>query len=127
MTREEAVIRDIIGPERVDIRPLAGAVAEMEHTLFTRRIAMDDVLVTKHIYPEVAKRMELGPSSAARRIERLANRCWDRLDGEQMQKYIGRLLRNRGTPCDLIVYLAYYCCSGKPFYEAVFEEPALLF
>ena len=40
MTREEAVIRDIIGPERVDIRPLAGAVAELE----------PDVIVCHHLY-----------------------------------------------------------------------------
>ena len=127
MTKEEAVIRDIIGPELVDVQSLACAIEKMERVLFTERIPMSKVQVTKRIYPQVAKRLGLGLKTAARQVERQSNRCWDAMDEERMLKYIGRVLRSPAPPSMMITYLAYYCYYGEAFYEVVFTEPTLSF
>lgn len=83
MTKTETVLRSIFGSCRSDIRPLAYAVDIAIELMFVQGIPMDDILVTNDIYPDVAKRIRkksgAHPSakSASRRIERLANKCWD--------------------------------------------------
>jgi len=55
MTNTEAIIRTILGPIRRDTRPLACSVDCLSELLFVQKIPMDEIMVTKDIYPEVAK------------------------------------------------------------------------
>lgn len=124
----ETLIRSILGPIRPDVRPLAEAVDLVRKLLFTDGIPMDDIHVTKMVYPPVAKRLHMKPSSLARRIERLANRCWDTMrERDLSEQYIGEGIRDIQAPSDLLFYLAFYIQFGKPFYQIVALEPALLF
>ena len=67
MTKTEAVIRSIMGVTRADIRPLAYAVDIAAELMFVHKISMDDLFVTDHIYPDVAKRLRqtLGTSTSS--------------------------------------------------------------
>lgn len=58
MTESERLLRSILGPTRSDIRPLAFAIAVAEELLFNQGLAMDDVQITKQIYPMVARQFE---------------------------------------------------------------------
>jgi len=85
MTKTEAVIRSILGAVRADIRPLAYAVDIAINRMFIQKIPMDDIYVTDDIYPDVAKFVKnrrgkpSSPETVSRRIERMANLCWDTL------------------------------------------------
>ena len=57
MTNTEAIIRTILGPIRRDTRPLACSVDCLSELLFVQKIPMDEIMVTKDIYPEVAKQL----------------------------------------------------------------------
>lgn len=127
MTKEAALIREIFGPGRKGTQALASAVREAGKLLFEERIAMDDILVTKDIYPEVAKQLGKGSRNIARQVERLANQCWDGMDGKQKRKYIGKDLKDIRAPKDMIFYLAFYVRFRQGFYKVLEKEPELLF
>ena len=129
MTKTEAIIRSILGPVRLDIRPLAHAVDLAIDILFTQKIAMDDIRVTKDIYPVVAKQLKKKTGAVSRKVERLANLCWDVLTQDQDRKIeiIGNQRHEIRAPSEMIFYLAFYAHFGKPFFEVVSREPSLLF
>ena len=101
ITEETALILEIFGPGRKGIQALASAVCEAGKLLFEERVAMDDILVTKDIYPKVASRLGKDRRNVARQIERLANQCWDGMDGAQKRKYIGKELKDIRAPRDM--------------------------
>ena len=128
MTKTEAVIRLILGAAGPDIRPLAYAVDAAITLMFVQKIPMDD------IYPHVAKLvrnrrgMPSSPKTVSRRIERLANLCWDTLVSRNLVlQYLGAPLENIRAPKDMIFYLAFYIYLDTPFFIAIRKQPALLF
>ena len=88
MTKEEILIRSILGPIRGGVRTFACAVEITSRLLFEEDMAQDDILVTKHVYPEVARKTEKSYMAVARQLERMGNLCWDRLGKKERE--IGR-------------------------------------
>lgn len=134
MTKTEVLIRSILGAVRMDIRPLAYAVDVAVDLMFVQKIPMEDIFVTRDIYPEVAVRMQKEPqgvpsnAAVARRIERLANECWDTLVARGLvMTYIGEPIGDIRAPRDLIFYLAFYIYFEKPFFAAIQQRPELMF
>ena len=127
MTKEEILIRSILGPIRGGVRTFACAVEITSRLLFEEDMAQDDILVTKHVYPEVARKTEKSYMAVARQLERMGNLCWDRLGKKERDLYIGKQLRDIHAPRDMLFYLAFYCHFDKPYYEVLEENPELLF
>lgn len=128
MTKSELLIRSILGAVRADIRPLAYAIDIAEELLFARHISMNDIRVTKDVYPEAARRVKRSATATARCIERLANLCWDALLEKDLSlRYIGRPLSDIRAPRDVVIYLAFYLHFSRPFFEVIADEPALIF
>ena len=134
MTKTEAVIRSILGAARADIRPLVHAVDITIDLLFTQGIPMDDIHVTDDIYPAAARLVKdrcgkpASPGAVARRIERLANLCWDTLVSRNLVlEYLGAPLESIRAPRDMIFYLAFYIYFDAPFFTVIQQRPALLF
>ncbi len=134
MTKPEAVIRSILGAARPDIRPMAYAVDAAISLMFVQKIPMDDIYVTDDIYPDVAKLVRnrrgkpSSPKTVSRRIERLANLCWDTLVARKLVlEYLGAPPENIRAPRDMIFYLAFYIYLDTPFFIAIQKQPALLF
>ncbi len=127
MMKETALIHAIFGPGKKGTRALVCAVFGAGKLLFEENVAMDDILVTKDIYPKVANRLEKDGRSVARQVERLCNQCWDSMDCLQKKKYIGKELKDIRAPKDMIFYLAFYVRFRKGFYEILEEHPGLLF
>ena len=134
MTETSIVIRSILGPIRGNISALTYAVDAAIDLMFVQNIPMDDIMVTKDIYPVVAEMLRnrngSSPSIAAvsRRIERLANQCWDALVARNLvEEYIGAPIKDISAPRDMIFYLAFYVYLDMPFYIAIREQPVLLF
>lgn len=125
MTKEEQVIRSILGVCRSNTRMLVYAVQEAERLLFFEKIPLDDIRITKDIYPAVAERTGKRHQAVARQIERLGNLCWDSMDEVQKKTYIGKSLKDIQAPRDMVFYLAFYCHFGKSYYEVIQEEMAL--
>lgn len=134
MTKTETVIRSILGATRADIRPPAYSVDIAIHLMFFERIPMDDIYVTDDIYPKAAKLVKnrrgrpSTPKTVSRRIERLANLCWDTLVARNLVlEYLGAMLEDIRAPRDMIFYLAFYVYLDTPFFIAIQNQPALLF
>lgn len=127
MNNAEILLRAILGPVRSDLRPLAFAVEITDDILFSQHISMNDFLVTKQVYPEVAKLTHSTPNSTSRRIERLAHLCWDSLRQQDLVAYyLGRVPSYPPDPCTLIVFLAVYSHLNIPFFDAIEQYPFLL-
>ncbi len=122
MTKEEILIREIIGPGRNEIRGFVCAIQEAKKLLFGERISREDIYVTRDIYPAVARQTNKKAKTAARQIERVGNLCWDSLDRNLKMKYIGRVLNDIRSPHDMIFYLAYYSHYEKPYFLVLSEE-----
>ncbi len=128
MASSEVILRRILGPIRSSIRPLVLAVDITRSLLFQLHIAMDDIKVTKHIYPSVAKLLGQSQSAVTKSIERLTHICWDSMAEQELTEfYIGRDLRQMPTPREFLTYMAVYSELETPFFHAIEEYPDILF
>ncbi len=120
MTKTERTIYAILGPTRYNIFPLVCAVDQVMHLLFECKVAMEDILVSKDVYPAVARDIQKTPASVARQIERLANLCWATMkESGEAECYIGKNLRDIHAPSEILYYLAFYIYFDKPFFKVV--------
>ena len=128
MANSEVILRRILGPIRSNIRPLVLAVDITGSLLFQLHIAMDDIKVTKHVYPGVAKLLGQSQSAVTKSVERLTRICWDSMEEQELTEfYIGRQLRQMPAPREFLTYLAVYSELDTPFFTAIEEYPHLLF
>ena len=98
MTESERLLRSILGPTRSDIRPLAFAIAVAEELLFNQGLAMDDVQITKQIYPMVARQFRKTDNAAAKCVERLSRLCWEAMVAQDLvAQYLGRAIQQSPT------------------------------
>lgn len=126
ITKEEILIRNILGPSTSNIRPLAAAVRIIKELLFVKRIPQDEILMTSDVYSPVAFELQRMPKTTARQIERAANLCWNAMTDEQKRTYIGRELADIDAPRDILFYLAYYSQFEKPYYVLMKEQNTFL-
>lgn len=127
MNRTEVVIRSLVGATRRSIRPLSCAVDLIAGLLFMQGVPMDEIRVTKQVYPQVAKRLGIRVGAASRRVARLTSFCWDRGERARLEQIVGRCLRTCPPPRDMLVYLAVYTYLGRSFLDAVREMPDRFF
>ena len=106
MANSEVILRRILGPIRSNIRPLVLAVDITRSLLFQLHIAMDDIKVTKHVYPGVAKLLGQSQSAVTKSVERLTRICWDSMEEQELTEfYIGRQLRQMPAPRSISAWL----------------------
>lgn len=117
ITKEDKLLRSILGPSPLDIRPLSYSFRQLKELVFEQGFPVDDIRLERNIYSPVARPLDRSSSTVARSVELLANRCWNSMDAEQKQKYIGRYLEDITGPKDLVIYFAYYCHYGKNYYD----------
>ena len=127
MSKTEMIIRSVLGPSGGDIRPMAVASDIFAKRMFEEHIHMDDIQLTKDIYPSAAAILGKKPKSVGRKVERIANRCWDYGDRRRLIEIAGRELLTPPTVKDCLIYFAFYSYKGIPFFEAIDQEPSLLF
>ena len=113
------LLRLIAGAARINLKPLACTIEYCEKLLFELKMDENDILVTKHLYPDVAKRLRMTSTAVSRSVERAGNYCWDRMTPDQKHRFIGRNLDDISSIAEFIVYLAYYIHHGKPYFEVM--------
>lgn len=123
MTKEEALVRSIVGPVRSEVRVYACAIEVTGRLLFLENMALDEIRVTRHVYPEVAAKMGKSLQAVSRQLERIGNLCWDCIGEEGQKKYIGRKIKDIRAPRDMLFYLAYYCHFRAPYFEILTKGP----
>ena len=108
MTKTETLLRALLGPVREDIRPLAAVVDYVAGLLFVEKMQLDDVRITKRVYPAVAKQLGKPATAISRSVERLTGRCWSDGDPELLQTILGRKVLAPYSPRETVICLAYY-------------------
>ncbi len=58
ITKTEIILRSIFGASGQNLRPLAHAIDIAGELMFMQQVLMDDILVTKDIYIDAAKRYD---------------------------------------------------------------------
>jgi len=113
------LIRYILGYTSCDLRPLTFSIAETADLLFEKNLPWDELRITKHIYPAVAKKLNKKAAAISRSAERLANKVWEQMDEQKQLEYIGRIVPDIHSTSDLVVYLAYYVYWDTPYFEMI--------
>lgn len=119
MTKEESLVRKVIGTGkagRLDSRIFAYAVSLAREKMFREKIPMEEILVTKSIYPKAGKQYGKSAKAAARQIERMGNRCWESMTPEERERYLGEKDRFP-APMEMVLLLGCYCEYGKSYKE----------
>ena len=120
MSKSEAVIRRILGTERINVLPLSYAIEITAHCLLIQHMRMDDWMMERDVYSVAAKRLHKDPVTVTRNITRAANRCRDKIKAEGWSgRYIGEMVKDIGDPNMMIKYLAYYAYYDRPYYEVI--------
>lgn len=127
MTRSEALVRSVLGPCRRGIRPFVFAVELVIEHSFAIDYPIEDLQVTKVIYPEVARLLKMKRESVGRQIERIANDCWDRGDRARLNEILGTELPFCPPPREMLFYFAAYAYYGLPFHEVMKQQLAAIF
>jgi len=118
VTQSELLVSRVLGLSRSDIRPMACSLDVLVELLFVERIPLGDILVTKHVYPKVARRLEKSHSAVARSTERMANRWWDKAMAQnRIPEFIGRPLDEIPSVCEILCYLAFFLYHGESFFS----------
>ncbi len=130
MQSANSLVRSIFGFSRCNIWPLVRCVEIAYELMFIYGRSRNSIQVTKDIYPDVAKELySKRYRTVVRQIERLCNRCWDRVRGDEylLDKILGNHSRELEAPSEIIFLLACYMRYEKPFQEVLEQEPALTF
>ena len=110
MSKSEAVIRRILGTERINVLPLSYAIEITAHCLFIQHMRMDDLMMERDVYSVAAKRLHKDPVTVTR----------DKIKAEGWSgRYIGEMVKDIGDPNMMIKYLAYYAYYDRPYYEVI--------
>lgn len=122
MSKSEILIRSILGPSRLSIRPMAYSLDRAEELLFQEHRSMEELYITKDIYPAVAQRLNMRTSNIAKRTEVVAKCCWKAMaDKGLLEQYIGDAGTAPLAPHQVVYYLAYYLHYGRSFHEVMKE------
>jgi len=119
MTRSEALVRSVLGPCRRGIRPFVCAIDRTIEHSFAINSPIEDLQVSKVVYTEVARHLNISWGAATRQIERIANDCWARGNRERLNEIFGRPLPSRPPPRDMLFYFAAYTFYGVSFHELI--------
>ena len=84
----------------------------------------EDVLVTKDVYPVVAKEILCSLETTERAIYRCVEACWFGGENDALNQIIGRTLPVKPKPSEMILYCAYYLTYDTPYHSAA-TNPAL--
>lgn len=125
MTTSKGFVRYLLGPARADIRPIIVSIGLTVELLYVRQVAQDDLHITRDIYPEAAKSLgKPNEKSVAKAVERLAANCWNALEEDDglMELVIGKRLRRRPSPHEILFYLACFVYRKEAFYKAERKE-----
>ena len=114
MTPAEALLHDILGPTRCDVRPLALAIEYTIESLYHKG-RETDMHASKEIYPHVASELKKDQRAVAKAIERLTAQCLNALSPEAQEKILGEVLQFRPSPREMLFYLTYYVYRGRPY------------
>ena len=103
MTKTERTIYALVGPVRYNTLSFSLAIDTAMELLFVRKIAMDDIRVTRDIYAPTAARLGKTTTAVSRQIVRLCNLCWDTMqDTGEVEQYIGKPIRDLRAPNEMI-------------------------
>lgn len=124
MTKEEGLVRSIMGTGKTgrrDLRIFIYAVKLMEKMLFEEGFCIEEIQVTKSIYPEAGRSYGKSAETAARQIERLGALCFREMPKTERKKYFGEEIICL-SPREILFHLAYYSRLGKSYEEVLHEE-----
>ena len=128
MTKTERTIYALVGPVRYNTLSFSLAIDTAMELLFVRKIAMDDIRVTRDIYAPTAARLGKTTTTVSRQIVRLCNLCWDTMqDTGEVEQYIGKPIRDLRAPNEMIFYLASQAYWEIPYFQAMEEGKIPLF
>ena len=128
MTKTERTIYALVGPVRYNTLSFSLAIDTAMELLFVRKIAMDDIRVTRDIYAPTAARLGKTTTAVSRQIVRLCNLCWDTMqDTGEVEQYIGKHIRDLRAPNEMIFYLASQAYWEIPYFQAMEEGKIPLF
>ena len=117
-TQSELIVTYVLGFSRSDIRPMACSLEVLAELLFVEEIPLGDILITKHVYPRVARRLERSYSAVARSTERVTNLWWDKAHMQnRIPEFIGRPLGEIPSVYEILCYLAFFLHHGKSFFS----------
>lgn len=119
MTQTEALLRALLGPVREDVRPLAAVVDCVAELLFECGVPLDDVRITKNVYPVVAARLGKPVTAIARSVERLSARCWSDGDPALLRDILGRKVIVSFSPRETVICFAFYIHYGCSMHEVM--------
>ena len=130
MQTANSVVRSVFGFSRCNIKSLVCSVEVAYELMFIQGRSRSSIKVTKDIYPEVAGEFRSeNYDSVVRQIERICNKCWDRIqrDDYLLKKFVGNRAQELESSSEIIFLLACYMKYRKPFQEVLEQEPALTF
>lgn len=125
-----ALLRSVFGFSRSNIQALVYAVEIAHELMFVKCRNRNSIKLSRDIYSPAAEKYEGKTYGAVvQQIERLCNKCWDKIQADtyQMERLIGTRNQAINDPSDVIFLMACYLKYQRPFQEVVEEEPGVAF
>lgn len=117
-TNVSLLVRSLVGTLRGDLRPFTYSVELVEKLLYQDGYSVDEILITKDVYPKVARQLGRREDAVSRSALRTAHTVWERGGRKVWGEIVGRDLIEEPTPSDIIFFLAIYLHTGKPVFSS---------
>lgn len=127
MTRTEALVRAVLGSSVKNVRTFVAAIDKAIEKSFACKRSIDDIQVTKVIYPEVANQLGKTSGAVSRQVGRIANACWEQGDRDRLNEIVGYELPCRPPPKELLFHFAAFSFYGVSYREVINQRLAKLF
>lgn len=89
--------------------------------MFEKKILMEEIQVTKSLYPEAGQKYHKSAAAVCRQIERLGVLCWEKMSREERLKYLGEA-EDFLSPAEMVYRLAYYCQFNRSYRKILNEN-----
>ena len=89
--------------------------------------SFDRIMITKDVYPVVARENDESLIAAEKAIYRAVEYCWMNGENDRLHSIIGIKLPHKPKPSQFIMYCAYYYIYGVAYHKADEQELPLLF
>ena len=80
---------------------------------------LQQIRVTKDVYPSVASECNQSLKTAERAVYRAVEACWMDGKNQALNEIIGQLLPVKPAPAELMLYCAYYLTYGVPYHKVI--------
>lgn len=126
MSKSEQLVYSVLGLIKSNILPVAYTLDLLVELLFCKNNPVSKIMITKMVYPQVAKRLNKSVHAVEKSVERIVHDFWSvALEQNRLLQLFGHSSLYEPSVSEILFYLSFLLYYDKPFF-AVLDDLSVL-